>query len=85
MRSRTQPQACAPWVALGVALLGAVAGCRSDSTVLDPVAQAASPSAAAGMQHGTPLESLEGSASPLRERFNDDRGSLRFIAILSPT
>ena len=57
--------------------LAALAGCRSDRA-----------SELAAADHGTAqstMQSLEESLSPLRDRFNDDQGKLRFIALLSPT
>jgi len=33
----------------------------------------------------TPVQSLEASLDPLQARFNDEKGKLRFVALLSPT
>ncbi len=51
-----------------------------------PAARASSgPPAGEGSATGFPLQALDESVAPLRKRFNDARGKLRFIAVLSPT
>ncbi len=67
---------------LGTAVLAAAAACVGSSAAPEPAAAAA---AAEGSAGGSPLQALDGSVDPLRNRFNDARGKLRFIAVLSPT
>ena len=69
-----------PIIAAGVApLLGCASGANARASsrpanTNDPPARSA-----------PALESLAASIEPLRRHFNEDEGTLRFIALLSPT